>query len=647
TAQWGTQIAPAGKHQGAVNVVIYDAEGLILSAGADGFLGIWNPQSNMAEERFQLSPYSITAMALRPGAAQIALIESDGLGLYRVSAWDYHLKKNLFSLRFREPITALVYSGAGNFLLVSRGGLGMMFLLSETGEALPSFQGPTGSISFAATGKSERTMIAYSPVGILSYWELDSGAELRRLSVPPGLTSPILFGNNRFLGGMSAEGLQILDAVSGNILIRDSRILGGILLPGNEEGTDFYCFTRGDAVFSHYQISADGRLEIKERKSLPRNLAALNALAIQNGSTALGTVEGTILSWAPNAAAPKLLQSGSLLRIKEAAVSGSILAFITEQASIGFIPLDFTALRNNSGISLETIEGYTSVSADFEEAQTSVSLGTFLFWRADTTAAPQLRSVNEHFISQASPQTLSGVTPRFPIRSASILDGKALFLDSVGNITVIALDSGQREFTYSSVGSLDTVFLDPRHIVIGRSAVSDSTPFLVVNIETGETVPLAYSAAIGARVYRGAGGTLYGAVIDGSAGTARTGILRINMANPRASFKLTEWQGEDSSFGIAESYGVLASTLGGEGAVLYSDQGVIPFERCPGLPLRLISGGSFFIIVDAEGNMSWYDSQSAELQALLCLGEREWILKKRDGESIRGALNLVAASKRR
>ncbi|MDR2482260.1 MAG: hypothetical protein LBD08_01360, partial [Treponema sp.] len=191
-----------GKHRGAVNALAVDAQGRILSAGADGFLGIWNPGENALEERFQLSPYALTAIALRPGAEQAAVAENDSLGRCRVSVWDYRGKRNLFTLPLRDPVSYLCYSAAGNFLIIARSGRnGVLFLHPETGEALPGLPAPEGldsSVSFAATGKSERTMIVYSPLGSLSYWELDSGTEIRRFPVPPNLAPPVLFGNNRF-----------------------------------------------------------------------------------------------------------------------------------------------------------------------------------------------------------------------------------------------------------------------------------------------------------------------------------------------------------------------------------------------------------------------------------------------------------------
>jgi hypothetical protein len=220
------------------------------------------------------------------------------------------------------------------------------------------------------------------------------------------------------------------------------------------------------------------------------------------------------------------------------------------------------------------------------------------------------------------------------------LGKEALLLDLVGNLTLVNLESGGAGFSFSSAGSLDAVFRDPQHIIIGQSAPQGrNTPFLLVNTETGETVPLRYPAAIGAQVYQGSGGTLYGAVIDSSAGSAKTSILQLDLNRPESSVPLAEYQGEDSGFYMAESGGILASTLGGDGATLYHPQGQIPFERSSGLPLRLIGTETCFVTLDSEGNIAWHDNQSGKLLALLRLYGEEWVLEKPGGERLGGKLN--------
>ncbi|MDR0709905.1 MAG: hypothetical protein LBF77_07550, partial [Spirochaetaceae bacterium] len=57
-AQTAEEPRPAGGHRGKINALIRDRSGRIISAGEDGFIGIWDIQEGRAEERFQISEYA-------------------------------------------------------------------------------------------------------------------------------------------------------------------------------------------------------------------------------------------------------------------------------------------------------------------------------------------------------------------------------------------------------------------------------------------------------------------------------------------------------------------------------------------------------------------------------------------------------------
>jgi hypothetical protein len=615
--------------------VVYDGEDRVLSAGADGFLGIWNIRNNASEERFQLSSCSLVSMVRRPGETQVALIESDGLGLYRISAWDYEKKQKLFTLRFRDPVSYITYSAGGNFIIVSRSArTGVVFIHPETGELLQSPENFSSSVSFAATGRSERTMISYSPTGILSYWELEFGEEIRRFTAPPNIRTPILFGNNRFFGGFDNHALVILDAVSGNEIIRDPQAPRGVLYPLGQEPAEFICLSlEENPRIIRYGLSSTGRLEALGHKNIPSEensgTSGITGAVVAGDDFVLGTADGRIRAMTEYGTV-RTFASTEQLVVREAGASGKNLSIITADNFLGFIPLDFGEFIDLEPIQLEGAGQYTHIAA---EADPRAFYGTFLFWQPEGRNVPVVRKY-----PGGGRLALDQAPRQFPLRSAVILGSQALFLDSVGNITVVSLDTGDVRFSFSAAGALDAAFMDARNIVIGRSAVLGNTPFLKVDITTGETVPLAYPAAIGARIYRGESGALYGAAVTGGTGSVRTGILRLDAADPSRSVRLVEYQGEDTGFGIAESGGVLASTIGGDGVTLYSAPGLAAFERSPGLPLRLINGGDRFVTLDAGGNVVWHDNQTGELLALLRFYPGEWVLEQKDGQIKNGSI---------
>jgi WD40 repeat protein len=595
-------------HQGAVSGLVYDGE-YILSAGEDGFVESWNPRTGAAEDRFQISAAPVLSLILRPERKQIACLESDGIGFYRVSSWEYAPVKRIFVLEFRDPISFINYSAGGSFLIVARNGRnGPVFINADTGELLPVPPDLSGPVSFAATGRSERNMVVYSPEGYISYWDLESGRETNRFSGPAGMASPILFGNRRFLAGIDSRGLVMVDAVSGRELDRDASVSRGLLVADDKLGAGFLCLTPG-GVF-RFQAYPEGRLRRTGFLSFPAGLD-IRAAVPAGDFTALGSAGGTVL----------LQESGGALRsmaakkqalITEAAVSAGLIAFLTGNGRLGYIPLNFSQLRDGSALSLEDPGAYTRL------APVAGGEDRFILWN-DTGARLSTGLV------------LDKLSGRSAIRSVSALGGKGLFLDSVGNISVLSLDTGDPVFSFSSIGAMDAAFLDDHGIVLGRGALSGNSPFLMIDTATGETLPLPYPATVGALLYRGPSGLVYAATVEEQEGGRRTSIIRLNPADSLQSPRLAEYRGEDTVFSIAEAGGILASTLGNGEAAAYTSRGMVSFERGAGMSRSLMGGDPYFIVLDRDGNISWHDPENGGMVAAFRLYETEWLLQSAEG----------------
>ena len=159
-----------------------------------------------------------------------------------------------------------------------------------------------------------------------------------------------------------------------------------------------------------------------------------------------------------------------------------------------------------------------------------------------------------------------------------------------------------------------------------------------MNTITEETVPFNYPATVGAKLYRSSDGSVYGGVVEGSSDSATTALLLLDIEYPEASKRLVEYQGEDTSFIVAQSGSSLASTIGGNGPTLHSSRGFAAFERTPSLPENLIGCDNYFIVLGKDGSISWHNNASGSLLARLWLLETEWILNTPDRGLLRGPL---------
>jgi WD40 repeat protein len=609
-------------HRGGVSSLLYDGY-YVISAGEDGFVEFWNPRTGAAEERFQISSAPIVSITLRPGKKQIACLESDGTGFYRVSSWAYGSLQKKFVLEFRDPISYINYSAGGGLLIVAGNGRsGTVLVDAETGDLLPSPSDLTGTVTFAATGRSERNMVVYSPEGSISYWDLEAGKETNRFSGPANMSSPILFGNRRFLAGIDSRGLVVVEAVSGRELARDTSISRGTLVPDDKLDTDFLCLVPG-GIASFRILYPEGRLQRTRFLSFPAGSQDIRALAPAGDFTALGTAKGTVL----------LQESGGVLRPMEAkkqesiieiAVGRNLIAFFTGDGRLAYIPLDFSRLRDGSALKLEKAGTYTRLApAPRDEGD------RFILW-GDSGAGLSTGLVFDRLPRRSS------------IRSVSALGDRGLFLDSAGNISVFSLDTGEPVFSFSSIGSMDAAFLNEQEIVLGRSVLSGNSPFLMMDTVTGETLPLPYPAAAGALLYRGGSGAVYAATVDEKEGGRRTSIIRLDISDSLRSPRLVEYRGEDTVFSIAEAGGNLASTLGDGEAAAYTRQGMVPFERGEGIPRILAGRDPCFIVLDTDGNISWHDPENGKMLAFFRLYETGWILRSLESGLIQG--NVVSGT---
>jgi hypothetical protein len=625
--------APA--HRGAVNGIIADEAGLILSAGEDGFLGLWDGAGMRARERFQLSRRPLKKMAARPGRSEIAVYETDGLGFYRVSVWDYAEKTRLFALSFTDPVLFCGYTANGKYLVLGFGA-GVSFFDPENGERRGE---PLGGypVTFAVSSPTERTLQTYSPSGVLAYWDIDNLTLSRSLSVPPNLGSPLVFGNYRFMAGQDGGQLFVVDAVSGRILYQTPSI-PGILVCSDGAADSFFRLSVDNYRLRRedFTVGAAGAVQRAETFT---NLDAPFSAAAPLGSTLvlLGCDDGRLAAWqGQDEAAFFSFRNQTRLSDAAASADGGI-AFTDGNGAAGFIPAGFTEQPDAAQITLFDARGANRVTAD----------NAFLFWHYGTAdgGPPFVKTFGE---AGSSADVSGDSLPPRQIRSADIYGGRVLFLDVSGGITVSWLDDGRPAFSYTSALPLDAVFVDDRRVLVARNAESgNAAPFLLVDYVSGETLPAAYPASMSFMLHRNRRGSIFCAVLKPADRHVITEVIKFDANTPQESPVIFTFTGEDTDFSFIE-YGAqgdrYAATAGGEGAFIISDgNGQAGIDRTPAFPQKLLPLNGNFAALDADGSIAWYDGASGKLLAMLRLYDGEWLLSTSGGNTKRGSLTRTSA----
>jgi len=627
----------AGGHRGKVTSLIHNGD-TVISAGEDGFIVIWSISQRTAIEKFQLTTNSIKSMVKHPLKDEICIIESGDMGNNRISAWNYKDKEKLFSVQGNEPASFINYSAAGNYI-ISAGFDGSHFTLMDSfnGSILSYVNIPPGIVIFGITGKTEQNILLYQGEnedydGQILYLDLRTLSVTGRFKAPANLSSPIVFGNNRFFAGINSNGLLITDAASGLLLdsIPDME-RSALLYPVND---GFFCLSRENNILYRFTVDRRGTVVTQQKLSIiPANEETISAFAI-NGTAVFANESGSLfMAGLTSGQQSRLFQMAHNFqtRITEIAVNNASIAFLTEGNGLCFLPLDFKLIRDNDKFSPEKTGGFTRITAVTPFSGKNNHADPYILWQsANTQIIPEI--VYSDF--QKDELSLQFMINRNPLRSISSKNGNILVHDSSGRISVFNLSDtpSKASFTFSSVGVIDTGFANNEYFLLCRSAISGNSPFLFVNYNTGETVPVSFPAQAGILSYTGDSGKIYAAAVIRNTDSVKTEIYTLT-ANKAVNEKLFEYSGEAVNLSIAESSGITAIAAGSDGARILT-QKIINFERTPGLPVKLFGCKDFFLSLDSEGNISWHD-KNGKILAVFRIYKDKWVLQT-DAETLGG-----------
>jgi hypothetical protein len=598
----------AGEHgENAPSPDAASGERYVLTVGEDGFLGVWQQTAGSggiaggAIERYQLSALPVSLMKAHPVRSEIAYVESDGLAFHRLSVMNYWTKTPLFSLRFEDRITFIDYTAGGSFLVVVTGGRDAVYILdSETGrEARPQI---AARAAFAAASPSERTLVIYSPTGRLSYWNLQTGRQTAEFQTAVSLREPVMFRNYNLLAGWVNNELLIINATNGRTLIRDRTISRGLLLSVAWDDEKFAVSDRNGVTV--FRVDDSGAL-VQDAvfpsggQNTAGGVEAVSAVSAVEGFF-LGTGDGTLLHL-DRQGGTTAFTAETQVRVTNALVYNDTLFYTTSDGRRGKMPAGYEAIL----------------------AGTAVALPDRPFPRQSDTG--------------------------FPV---SELNGKLLYLETQGPVVraagtapggIEAADAHSRELLSMFLPlTIDADFADDENIIVAGMLSTGGSLLQLVNIATGETVPIEIPDDAALKVYRGKSGGLYAAVSSaaqsGESG-GKTRIVKLDPQNPRQSRRLVEIGAEDDVFDMAESGGNLVTSLGSENADFYDGaRGNFLFsgERTGGLPVRILDGGSGVIVIDEEGSIVWLDGATGRIQALMRIYEGEWEMAAADTRRANG-----------
>ena len=141
-----------------------------FTAGDDGFLIKWN--ENNEGEHYQISDVGIKQIAVSPNGNLIAVYESDGGSVNKVSVWDWRTLTRKKFWRYKDSITSLEFSAKGTYLIVGTASVdGVEFYNTSNWSKINKIKANTGIVNYIHTSDTEKTVVFFGT--ILLYSGLD------------------------------------------------------------------------------------------------------------------------------------------------------------------------------------------------------------------------------------------------------------------------------------------------------------------------------------------------------------------------------------------------------------------------------------------------------------------------------------------
>lgn len=612
-------------HLGAIHDLV-SLENLLFSAGEDGTVRIWDLSDNKPVQAIQVSHLPIMMIAANPVLPQFAVIETDNLTTYRLCVWDWKRNERIYSRRLDELPLFILYSPKGSFILTGKAAWeSLTFFDSESGTILPVLPEGFGIVARAFISNTERSLLTYSPSGLIQYWDLEKGSKKAEISTLPEVEQIQFSTNGRFMIGIRNERIVLVDLISGRQL--DSLALPGVAALSMEDDKIIAWSRDNNRIFFVRNFGQKLNLSDNSVRAGSKGLSRLNLF----GSRWISSYFNGKILVSDFGTPHTVFAENTLITVRAIAVndSGILLSTGDKLVSIGgkLFSTDPTLSDHQRAATLKVQIETSPLTGDTGVA--SFNNSTFLLWDSDNQTGELLFYRPGYPVSKLD----TGVSASFEfIKSRG---SEILTLDRQGTFRLFDAVSGLELFSYSAFGLSSLAFLE-NEIIAGRTqAIEEATPLLQINTETGETVPLKDSSLlIFALEYDFTAGILY------TLGIERRGerLFTVLKSHTGSTMERTEtvlaYPGEDhkASFILDPESSRIYTSLGFEGVKILSWGGITMMERTEHIPRELHIQGDLLIALNRDSSLSiWNKRNGMKVLEFYLFQDNNWVAVFGDG----------------
>lgn len=588
-------------HSGAVSNVAYleDSDGSVFSGGKDGFLIKWT-EDGMGEH-YQISELPIKMIARSPNGNEIAVYESDGASLNRVSVWNWKNFTRKYAFRFTDSLTSLSYSAKGNFIICGTASVsGAFFLNSSNGSIVRNkIKGNTGVVNFIQTSDSEKSVVMYSPKGSLTYYNLQNGEQKAKFNTEYDLSQFCMFNNGVFGAGVREGKVFVVQAVTGSTL--GSFNAASPVLIGSNKSKDLYYITNESRQFKVYKIAND-RNKAVIAPELQRTFSGLKTgeqivcAALAGEEIYAGTNIGNIYKFdyaqAERVDVQMALTDKMYDKIYDVAAVGEDFYFLTPSSI-------FKSSYDSSNIDKKASNsGYTNI----------IPYGdNIILWSKDSKKAVVLLELSTGKLTQL-------FAPSGTIQTLKLYGDSLIDVESNSQVNLFDIKNLKKRELYKGTSIQDAILFTENDLYVAKaSASSPNVPLLYVNVSTQETVPLKMNGNVAYSLtydHEKNSSEFYGITIYTNSQTKKlTTSIFAYKPQTKSSRNLLSIQDEDSEAFANLSGNTLFTNIGKSQVRSYnlSSRKDFLYKRTASMPIKTVKNQSKMVVLNRDGSISWYN----------------------------------------
>lgn len=613
---WSQAHLSTQAHQDTVNKVAVTKDGSVFSAGKDGFLIRWT-EDGMGEH-YQITELDIPMIAVHPNGNDIAVYETDGFSIHRVSVWNWPSLSRKFVKTYTNNIISLNFTGKGTLLAVGTATVnGMEFLNPSTGRTVSKIKEATGIVSMFYGSASEKSAVLYSPTGSLTYYNMTNGSRKERFTTEAQLEQGTLLNNNLFFAGVKNNQIYIIDALSGKTSARVSARSPILLSDGG--AILYYVETDG----RNYTLKAIETKVTEEGSTIanPSTLYNLSGINTANtitsgfyskGKIVLGSKAGNIFSVAlgqtENAGKTVVVTENMYDKIYDIASINNDFYFLTKDT------IFLSSYDTGQIDTVAQISGFTNI----------IPYGNnVLLWSRGTKKTVVLLDLQ-------TKTTKNLFTPKNYVENLRLFGNKLVYIEGSTTVNLYDMDTHSNSELYTGTGIQDVVLYHGDELYVAKSASSTPrSPLISVNTVTKETVmlPLDGSVAFSLSLdQENNSNVIYGIQATSQGSNTQTTIFAF-YPERKTSTAIMKVAGEDVN-AFLTMYGSTIYTNIGKSQIRSYDtkqRREVQLNRSASLPLKLARSGNRIAVLNRDGSISWYNAGNGTVLAdWYMTTEKQW-----------------------